>query len=215
MRIVSELNSLLFPTRCFGCRALGFSICSKCRALWNPHIYKSKVSNLAVYSSIAYSPVAKNILLSAKEQNLKSADLLIKQALIASVHHVFNNYPISALVPIPSGATSNRRRGRDFLHEIALSVAKEFGVVVLPLLHQQRSVRDQSKLNIAARSENLAMALAIKSEYEGNYLGEKVVILDDLVTTGATIAEAKRALNKAGFAVQAAATACVALRERD
>jgi predicted amidophosphoribosyltransferase len=42
-----------------------------------------------------------------------------------------------------------------------------------------------------------------------------VVILDDLVTTGATINEANRALAKAGFEVQAAATACVALRRRE
>jgi adenine/guanine phosphoribosyltransferase-like PRPP-binding protein len=59
------------------------------------------------------------------------------------------------------------------------------------------------------------MALVIKTEYLGNYLGERVVILDDLVTTGATIAEANRALAKAGFQVQAAATACVALRRRE
>jgi predicted amidophosphoribosyltransferase len=42
-----------------------------------------------------------------------------------------------------------------------------------------------------------------------------VVILDDLVTTGATIGEANRALTRGGFKVQAAATACVALRRRD
>jgi len=82
------------------------------------------------------------------------------------------------------------------------------------MLHHQRVIRDQSKLNVAARRENLAMALAIKPEYSGNYSAEKVVILDDLITTGATIKEAIRALTKGGFQVQAAATACVALRRR-
>ena len=58
------------------------------------------------------------------------------------------------------------------------------------------------------------MALAIKPEYAGNYPAEKVVILDDLITTGATIKEAIRALTKGGFLVQAAVTACVAQRRR-
>jgi len=98
---------------------------------------------------------------------------------------------------------------------MAISVAKDFGVAVLPLLEHQRIIRDQSKLNIASRRQNLAMALSIKPEFYGNYSGEKVVILDDLVTTGATINEANRALTRGGFAVQAAATACVALRRRE
>ena len=61
----------------------------------------------------------------------------------------------------------------------------------------------------------MAMALTVSAKYQGNYSAEKVVILDDLVTTGATIREATRALTKAGFQVQAAATACVALRRRE
>jgi predicted amidophosphoribosyltransferase len=214
MQTIFDLRHLLFPTRCFGCRELGYSICSKCRKLWNPHLYQSQFSNLAVYSAIPYSPVAKNILLAAKEQGIKSADQLVRSAVRESLQEVFQKYSSCALVPIPSGRSANRRRGREFINEIAISVARDFGVAALPLLEHQRIVRDQSKLNIAGRRENLAMALSIRSEFLGNYSGEKVVILDDLVTTGATINEANRALTRGGFVVQAAATACVALRRR-
>jgi predicted amidophosphoribosyltransferase len=215
MQLMSDLKYLLFPTRCFGCRDLGYSICSNCRKLWNPHIYKSTIVDLAVYSAIPYSPVAKNILLAAKEQSIKSADQLVRSAMAASLQVLFQKYPNSALVPIPSAPASNRRRGRDFINEMAIFVAKDMGVGVLQLLEQQRLVRDQSKLNIASRRENLAMALSIKPQLRGNYSSESVVILDDLVTTGSTINEANRALTKAGFKVQAAATACVALRRRE
>jgi predicted amidophosphoribosyltransferase len=153
--------------------------------------------------------------LAAKEQNIKSADQLVLSAMKASLNELFQKFPSCALVPIPSGRSANRRRGREFINEMAISVARDFGVAVLPLLEHQRIVRDQSKLNIADRRDNLAMALSIRSEFLGNYSGEKVVILDDLVTTGATINEANRALTKAGFEVQAAATACVALRRRE
>ena len=215
MQLISDLKYLLFPTRCFGCRDLGYLICSNCRKLWNPHIYKSTIVDLAVYSAIPYSPVAKNILLAAKEQSIKSADQLVRSAMAASLQVLFQKYPNSALVPIPSAPASNRRRGRDFINEMAIFVAKDMGVRVLPLLEQQRLVRDQSKLNIVSRRENLAMALSIKPQLRGNYSSESVVILDDLVTTGSTINEANRALTKAGFKVLAAATACVALRRRE
>lgn len=215
MKLRSDLKVLLFPTRCFGCRELGYSICSQCRKLWNPHNYQSRIFNLAVYSAIAYSPIAKSILLSAKEQNIQSADQLVRSALRASLQELFQKHSSCSLVPIPSRRSSNRRRGRDFINEMAISVARDFGVAVLPLLEHQRNIRDQSKLNIAGRRENLAMALSIKPQFCGNYSGENVVILDDLVTTGATINEANRALTRGGFRVQAAATACVALRRRD
>jgi predicted amidophosphoribosyltransferase len=215
MRLFSDFKFLLFPTRCFGCRELDYSICSKCRKLWNPHLYQSRVSNLAVYSSISYSPVAKNILLAAKEQSVKSADQLVSNAMKASLYELFQKHPSCALVPIPSGRISNRRRGREFVNEMAISVARDFGVAVLPILEHQRIIRDQSKLNISSRRENLAMGLSIKPEFLGKYSGENLVILDDLVTTGATINEANRALTRGGFVVKAAATACVALRRRE
>jgi predicted amidophosphoribosyltransferase len=215
MNLFSDLKYLLFPTRCFGCRELGYSICSQCRRQWNPHLFQSRVSDVAVYSAISYSPVAKNILLAAKEQSIKSADQLVHIALRASLQELFQKHSSCALVPIPSGRSSNRRRGRDFICEMAISVAKDFGVAVLPLLEHRRVIRDQSNLNIAGRRENLAMALSIKPEFHGIYSGESVVILDDLVTTGATINEANRALTRGGFKVQAAATACVALRRRE
>lgn len=214
MKIFPELNTLLFPVRCYGCRELGQPICSKCRKQWNPHHYQSQISEIKVFSAIPYSLVAKNILLAAKEESLKSADKLMVSALSYSVFQLFKNSSVSALVPIPSQLASNRRRSRDFIAELAIEVAKEFGVAVLPLLEYQRKVRDQSKLKIAGRRENLAFSMKIKDKYLGNYSAEKVVILDDLVTTGATIREANRALTKAGFQVQAAATACVALRRR-
>ena len=215
MKLTSELKHLLFPTRCFGCRELGYSICSKCRKLWNPHLYQTQISKLVVYSSIPYSPVAKSILLAAKEESIKSADQLVRSAMSASLDALFQKHPNCALVPIPSGPASNRRRGRDFINEMALLVAKDMGVGVLPILEHQRAIRDQSKLNVNSRRENLAMALSLKPQFRGNYSSENVVILDDLVTTGSTINEANRALTKAGFKVRAAATACVALRRRE
>ncbi|MEY4035622.1 MAG: hypothetical protein RLZZ311_799, partial [Actinomycetota bacterium] len=64
---------------------------------------------------------------------------------------------------------------------------------------------DQSSLNARARMENLEGALVAL-----RYLSGKVILIDDLVTTGATLHEAARALREKGIEVTAAVTACVA-----
>lgn len=212
MIFLSEVNNLFFPTRCFGCRKLGLEICSECRRFWNPHIYHRDLNGLKVFSTIAYSPVAKNILLAAKESGHSVAKDLIMDAMAISVKYIFDRYRVSAIVPIPSQNLAIRRRGEDFISNLARKVAKECGVASLPILEHGRKVRDQSKLIAKDRAANLAFALSVNFTKLGNYSGQNVVILDDLVTSGATILEAKRALTKAGFAVQAGATACVALR---
>ena len=84
--------------------------------------------------------------------------------------------------------------------------------IIKDLTDEVRSFADARDWHKFHTPKNLAMALAVKPSFHRNYSGESVVILDDLITTGATINEANRALTRGGFKVQAAATACVALR---
>jgi predicted amidophosphoribosyltransferase len=212
MSFSSEISALLMPTRCFGCRRLGLEICSSCQKYWRYNFYQRDFGGLKVFSTIEYSPVAKNILLAAKENGIKQTFNLINLALVKSVRNISEHYPMAALVPVPSQKSAIRRRGQDFTFDLATSVAKEFGVQVLPILGHNRKVRDQSRLDSKARSKNLAFSFSVDRVNLGNYSGKPVVILDDLVTTGATIIEANRALTKAGFEVTGGATACVALR---
>jgi predicted amidophosphoribosyltransferase len=77
-----------------------------------------------------------------------------------------------------------------------------------------RKVRDQSQLNLVDRSENISGALSISPDFTtpiraGN-TGPKIIVIDDLITTGATLAEAIRALRTAGFTVLGAVTSCTA-----
>jgi predicted amidophosphoribosyltransferase len=63
-------------------------------------------------------------------------------------------------------------------------------------------------LNSSQRATNLSGAFSVP-ESLGN-TGGKVIVIDDLITTGATLTEAIRALRTAGFAVLGAVTTCTA-----
>lgn len=70
-----------------------------------------------------------------------------------------------------------------------------------------RKVRDQSGLDACARARNMQGAFALKT---GAYPRGDLILIDDVITTGATLSEAARALTKQGFRPLASVTACVA-----
>ena len=80
----------------------------------------------------------------------------------------------------------------------------------MDLLIHTRKVRDQSGLNSQDRAENIYQALAIdRNKLPKLGVDTDVILVDDLLTTGATLLEARRALRVRGIRVVAAITACL------
>ena len=214
---MNSIAELIFPSRCIGCSQLGISICSICRKSWHPHIYTRELSifgeSYPVISAVQYSPVASRVLLSAKESNLSAADSLLINAISHALIFFRKRYGTGDLVGIPSRKSATRKRGRNFMVEIAESVSAINGLNSFDILHHTRAVSDQSQLDAEHRVRNIAGAFsasknATKSLGCGNT--PPLIIVDDLITTGSTLAEAIRALRTAGFAVIGAVTGSVA-----
>jgi predicted amidophosphoribosyltransferase len=163
-----------------------------------------------VYSAILYSPVAQRIILSAKEGGVKAADDLIIHAISRSLHLLLRDFEVGILVPAPSRKSSNRKRGRDFLSEITHSIAQSESLDCMDLLIHTRKIKDQSELNAHERTKNIYKALAInRNKLPALGVDTDVILVDDLITTGATLLEARRALEVRGIRVIAAITACL------
>ena len=210
MQTFTELSHLVFPTRCYGCNSLGISICTDCRREWIPHYYKTHINLLSVHSAIMYTPTASKIILAAKENGLQGADDL----LIAAIVHVLSKARLDrgyfTLVPVPSSKRSQRRRGRSFIVDLTKAISKHTGIAVNDCLQVSRRVSDQSGLTRIQRSSNMHGAFSVKA---GAILRGDAIVIDDVVTTGATLREAARALNSQGFHAfgsVSAVTACVA-----
>ena len=210
MHMFSELSQLIFPTRCYGCNAIGLSICTLCRREWIPHYYKTQTSALSVHSALIYSPTASKIILAAKENGLQGADDLLIEAII----HVLNKARLDkayfTLVPVPSSRQSQRGRGRSFIVDLTKTISKHTGIAVNDCLQVSRRVSDQSGLTRVERISNMQGAFSLRP---GSILRGDAIVIDDVVTTGATLQEAARALNSQGFHAfgsVCAVTACVA-----
>lgn len=110
-----------------------------------------------------------------------------------------------AVVPVPSRAAVVRRRGHDpLLRSVRRAAARlrATGVpaVAVQALRSVRVVQDQAGLGAADRARNLAgTMLCVRA---GPLIAaDAVVVADDVLTTGATLREAQRALEAAGVAV--------------
>ncbi|MGN6474344.1 MAG: ComF family protein [Mycobacteriales bacterium] len=114
------------------------------------------------------------------------------------------------VVPVPSAPAAVRRRGDDVVRLLARRTVRSLGTAgpratLAPVLTQRRRVADSARLSAGARAANLAGALVVRPSVVRAVRGVEVVVVDDLVTTGATITEATAALRAAGARVIGAA----------
>lgn len=105
------------------------------------------------------------------------------------------------LVPAPSRCTASRRRGGSHL----VGIARASGASVAPVLRFSPGVRDSVGLDAAARRANLSGRVRLLPSGLPPP-GTAVVLLDDVVTTGATASVCGAVLRAAGFRVTAVLT---------
>jgi predicted amidophosphoribosyltransferase len=131
------------------------------------------------------------------------------------------------LVPVPSAAAAVRSRGRDATAALAASAARRLSsrrsgrrpgqrlgtVRMVRALRPARRLADQSDLTETERHANLAGAYAVRPSRLPRSPAP-VIIVDDLVTTGSSLAEATRALSAAGLDVFGAAVLASTVRRR-
>jgi ComF family protein len=101
-----------------------------------------------------------------------------------------------ALVPVPLYYRRHRERGFNQALEIARGLAATRKVPVLNCLYRYRETVSQTKLDRAARWENMAGAFRLKPRFD--VTGRNLLVIDDVFTTGATVNACAQALAQAG-----------------
>jgi predicted amidophosphoribosyltransferase len=123
------------------------------------------------------------------------------------------------LVPVPSRPAAVRSRGHDPTLRLARRSARRacdggVEVAVHPVVRVARRLADQAGLAAAERAENLRGAFTVTERFRSSLCGREVIVVDDVITTGASIAEAARALREAGAVVTGAAVVAATRRRQ-
>ncbi|BFV59019.1 hypothetical protein KCMC57_up41230 [Kitasatospora sp. CMC57] len=165
-----------------------------------------------------YADPVRQLLIAHKERGALRLAGPLGQALAGAVRPLLDGRPV-LLVPMPSTRRSVRARGHDPTLRLARAAARELRraghpVRAAPVLGHGRPVADQSGLSAAQRRANLHGALCPRPGAVRLLSGRQAVLVDDLVTTGATLSEAARALTALGHPPRGAATVAAAVRRR-
>ncbi len=202
---------LLLGGACVGCLRPGRSLCADCRAgfpdtprqAWPT---PSPPGLATPWAAGDYDRTVRAALLAHKERHVSglAAPLacLLAHAVVAS-----GPGPL-LLVPVPSRPGVVRSRGHDPLLDVVRRTAQLVpGATVARLLRSRGGVLDQAGLTADQRAANLAGSLWCPSAGLRRFGGRpaRVVVCDDVITTGATAREAQRALGASGLPVSAIA----------
>lgn len=102
------------------------------------------------------------------------------------------------LVPVPVHAARRRERGYDQAELLASAAARRLGVPANPAIERVRATTAQYRLDRRHRAVNVGGAFAVRRDRSAVVVGRHVLLVDDVVTTGATLSACAEALLAAG-----------------
>ena len=221
---MKALLDLVLPVECAGCGDRSALICGACLqplcAAPMPSWPRPSPPGLPPPIAVAaYGGPVRALLLAVKEHGVAPLQRPLGHALARAVAVAaveVGHAPVS-LVPVPSARSARRRRGEDVVRRLAAVAASElrragWQAAVVPALRHVRAVRDSAGLGAADRARNLAGAFAVDRRPLPRAGGAAVVLVDDLITTGVTLAECSAALAGAGLTPVACATIAATVR---
>ena len=214
---LSQAVDLVLPRECAGCGRPGFALCPACRVALSAevvHPFVAPVSGLPLQAAAHYAGVTRAALLAHKEHRQTSLAVPLGRVLAAAVSRSPAVIECGAawLIAVPSGRGVDRVRGARPLAEItgqALRTLRKAGYLVgrcEPVASGRRN--DQVGLSVEQRWSNLTGSMRARAFRVP--AGIPILLVDDIVTSGATLTELARALQDVGRPASGAAVIAAA-----
>ncbi len=218
--IKSFLLDVFFPRFCFNCGREGNYLCQDCEALLDiledsfclcslpqrlPTADKCKRCRSkrlnGLYFALSYeNHLAKKLIQQFKYQPFLKDLAKTLSSLIITHFQLLNNKPNFAdfiLVPVPLEKRKLRKRGFNQAEELAKELSRTWGIPLLnDVLIKIKETLPQVELAAEAREENVKGVFLIKNGEK--IAGQKILLVDDVYTTGSTMEECARLLKEAG-----------------
>lgn len=213
---LDALLDLVYPRHCAGCGQPGEVFCLNCQSRLHPFkpfrcqscgrklhgkgIYcgscRAAESGIPVASFAAYRAPLKGALLSLKYRPDRKLAQLMSAWLAARWR--MSGWPASLVIPVPLSAERQKDRGFNQAELIAAGLAQRLNLPCATALQRTRDTGSQVGLSQRQRHRNVLGAFKANADL---VRGQQVVLVDDLVTTGATMHACAQALKGAGHIV--------------
>jgi ComF family protein len=206
MKIIEHILGTIAPHECLGCKAEGAALCFDCRTVLPsvvPRCYRCQQSQVefrtcascqfssALYSvrpMTVYEGLAKGLIWQLKFERLRAGAETVAETLATLPYD-----PDEILVPVPTATSRVRQRGYDQAAVIARELARHTGLEHSRLLSRLGQQRQVGKSRQQRKSQMKELFLPT-----GNVTNKRIVLVDDVITTGATLEACAGILKKAG-----------------
>jgi ComF family protein len=214
----ANLFNLLIPSQCALCNRSGWTLCETCLDQLELPSHQAHRSDLRGCSLAKYAEPLPSLLSIFKERGeTEVAHRLVSRLNAGPVleminssgqlsHKVANDEPHLVdqkiyLVPIPSSKNSMKTRGFNPAEQVAKALYSRLHnqghFRVARVLSRRLEINDQASLNISQRWQNQAGSMGVRH----SVTGLRCLLVDDIVTTGATLLEARKTLVAQGASV--------------
>ena len=191
---LDSLLDLIFPPRCEVCRKLGDeALCPEC---FNQVAFMKPA--LGIFSATKYEGVVRQAIQRLKFERRKRLAEPLGVLLIKYVTHtpLLNMREIDAFIPVPLHPRRRKLRGFNQAELLAGFLARYYDTPLVNALERTKETLPQFELPRATRLENVKGAFKV-ADPRAVY-NKRVLLVDDIYTTGATIAECSKSLMIAG-----------------
>ena len=188
--------NIFFPIHCLGCNQEGSFICFNC---FNKLPLNTELpsNNLLIASYYEY-PLIKKIIHRYKYDFVKELAKPLGLLMIKKLNNFPNNFNKnnSILIPVPLHKKRLKWRGFNQSELLAQVISQELNIPVINnILIRNKHTLPQVKLeNSKQRKENIEQAFQINPNFKNNLENKKIILIDDISTTGATLEECTKAL---------------------
>jgi ComF family protein len=185
----------LFRARCVHCGKPRGTWCAECQTSLE-NIPISLALRTAPYLAMVvgsgeYDALLKDAIRALKYQNIRALAAPLGERLAHALK--LTGWQFDVVLPVPLHPSRQQQRGYNQSALIGARVASAFGVpLLLDGLIRQRDTAPQVGLDAQARQANIEGAFIVRSAL----VGQRVLLIDDVMTTGATLSECANALQK-------------------
>lgn len=204
--MLDALFDVLLPARCAGCGIFADALCAECEAAIDrmPPVVRFDVAGIICVTALgSYERVLRESVLSLKYANNRVVARKLGAALARKL-----TFGADVIVPVPLHTTRLRARGYNQAELIARALGFP-ALVCAQALQRVHATDAQSALAFEARASNVRGAFSPGVSADA-VRHARVLLVDDVVTTGATLRECARALHAAG--ASSVSGACIAAK---
>jgi len=224
INFLQKISNVIFPSSCVFCKCNiknGF-ICDKCASrlsfITKPvcnicglplKIYSNYDDNLLCLnctknkplfdksiSAVVYNDISKKIILPFKHGDKTYLKYFISNLMFQSGNDIISKCDFITPVPLHFFRLLKRKYNQSAL--LSVELCRKSGKPYLPLLRRIKFTKSQGHLSIEKRKSNVKKSFAINKKYLSNIIGKNILLIDDVITTGATVNECAKVLKNNG-----------------